>query len=447
MHRRRRNIWGVRVTVVIGLSSALAMGLIGPNQASADPTTESTKLRFSSDFEGGSGELLELSPQKQHVRFRPSSDPRFGWPCWWYFRLDGIDPGRPITFEVDATGVRKADGGNQQADGRPLAASWMMPRQAFYSTDGENWEQTGAGVRAGDEGGSRMTWTAIVATTSAWFAWGPPFVPSDARSLVDRVAGPSPHAEAFVLARTREGRSVPALKFSAAGDAVDEARYGVWIQARQHAWESGSSWVCRGLTDWLAGDDPLAAWLRRRADVVIVPIMDIDNTYRGAGGKGQLPQDHNRDWSETPHWRSTAAAMQGIRDLDHADRFDLFVDLHNPAPGDQQPYFFYPPDEELSERGRRNGTAFFEACRAKITGPLTLSPRRRVSGKAYDPILWERISKNWVVANTSEHVVAVTLETAWNTPASNQHGYSTVGRQLGAAISEYLQGGPRSGVD
>lgn len=447
MHRRRRNTRTVLTTILVGLTSALVVGQIAPNRVSADPTTEATKLRFSSGFEGGSGDLLQLSQEKQHVRFRPSSDPRFGWPCWWCFRLDGIDPGRPITFEVDATGVRKADGGNQQADGQPLAPSWMMPRQAFYSTDGENWEQTDAGVRAGEGGGSRMAWTATVATTTAWFAWGPRFVPSDAQSLVDRIAEESPHAEAFELARTREGRSVPALKFSAVDDAADEARYGVWIQARQHAWESGSSWVCRGLTEWLAGDDPSAAWLRRRADVVIVPIMDIDNTYRGAGGKGQLPQDHNRDWSETPHWRSTAAAMQGIRDLDEAGRFDLFVDLHNPAPGDQQPYFFYPPDKELSERGRRNGVAFFEACREEIIGPLTLSPRRRISGKAYDPILWERISKNWVVANTSEHVVAVTLETAWNTPASNQHGYLTVGRQLGGAISGYLQGDPRGGVD
>ncbi len=429
----------------LALSVCLALWVLAASGSCAAQGTEAAGLRFSSDFEGGSGELLEIDQEKQHVRFRPSSDPRFGWPCWWYFRLDEIEPGTPVTIEVDGADVRKAEGGNQQADGRPLNPAWMMPGQAFYSTDGETWQQTVPGKRGKEGRETRMSWTATVDAATAWFAWGPRFVPSDAERLVDRIDAASPDAEAFELCRTREGRPVPALKIGAEGG--DEKRYGVWIQARQHAWESGSSWVGRGLTEWLVSDDPQAAELRQRADFVIVPIMDIDNTARGAGGKGQLPQDHNRDWSDTPHWRSTAAAMQAIRDMDEAERFDLFVDLHNPAPNDKRPYFFYPPDDDLSERGRRNGAEFFAACRDQIVDPLPLLPQRRISGQAYDPILWQSISKNWVAGNTADHVVAVTLETAWNTPESNQQGYLTVGRQLGKAIAAFLQSNPRGAID
>jgi len=55
----------------------------------------------------------------------------------------------------------------------------------------------------------------------------------------------------------------------------------------------------------------------------------------------------------------------------------------------------------------------------------------------------KRISKNWVVAHTAGHVVAVTLETAWNTPHSTTAGYQTVGRQLGLAVELYLRTSPR----
>ena len=36
------------------------------------------------------------------------------------------------------------------------------------------------------------------------------------------------------------------------------------------------------------------------AEIVLVPIMDIDNAATGNGGKDALPQDHNRDWSDQP---------------------------------------------------------------------------------------------------------------------------------------------------
>ena len=60
------------------------------------------------------------------------------------------------------------------------------------------------------------------------------------------------------------------------------------------------------------------------------------------------------------------------------------------------------------------------------------------SGKSYDPN-WKKISKNWVVMNTSDHVVAVTLETSWNTPNSTQEGYKQVGKELGLAIERYFR--------
>ena len=121
----------------------------------------------------------------------------------------------------------------------------------------------------------------------AWFAWGPPFVPTDAGKLVETIAKASAHATAFELCRTQEKRVVPALRISqlGAGSASDGDRVGIWIQARQHAWESGSSWVARGFIEWLISDDPQARELRKKSLIHFVPLMDVDNVARGAGGK------------------------------------------------------------------------------------------------------------------------------------------------------------------
>lgn len=55
-----------------------------------------------------------------------------------------------------------------------------------------------------------------------------------------------------------------------------------------------------------------AAWLGQHADVFIIPVIDVDNTATGNGGKNALPHDHNRDWCPKPHWNETIAAQRQV---------------------------------------------------------------------------------------------------------------------------------------
>jgi len=165
--------------------------------------------------------------------------------------------------------------------------------------------------------------------------------------------------------------------------------------------------------------------------------MDIDNVHRGAGGKSQSPQDHNRDWSDQPHWRAVEAAQVQIRNAASEGRLSAFVDLHNPSAGDKQPYFYLPPRELLSDQGRDNLDQFLLAAKQRINGPLRFTGRGIESGPKYDPKMWKFISKNWV-ARLRTPAISVTLETAWNTPNSTTDGYLTVGRQLGVTLSQVL---------
>jgi hypothetical protein len=385
------------------------------------------------DFEGASVADVVIDQTARTINFRPGGQPQRGWPCWWYFRIDGLTPGETLTLRLHA--------GDPAAQSTPAlaaivreAAAFSMPAQATYSSDGVSWQHTEKGVK--EEG--VMTWKLQAATPSLYVAWGPPYTPTDAERFVREMSRRHPAATAEELCRSEGDRAVPMLRIRE-GDRPTEQRFGIWCQARQHAWESGSSWVAQGFAEWVLADHPEAAWLRQRAEIFVVPIMDVDNVATGNGGKNAVPHDHNRDWSSQPVWKETLAAQRRVSDLIAEGRMDLFLDLHNPAPGD--PSFFYILDRsELQEpmislRDRFIDLAYQRISRIKPLIPM--SNRPKTTGAAYHP-LWRQISANWVSMNGNPQTVSVCLETIWNYQNSTTTGYRAVGSNLAAAAGEFL---------
>ena len=173
------------------------------------------ELTVSTDFPGGSGTVAAIDQDQAVIRLDPTDHPDRGWRCWWYVGIDGLTPDQPLTLDVGE-------------------APWATPNQAAFSVDGgRTWQHTPAGVREG----KRIRYELCCPGTSALVAWGPPFLPADASRLVQRIAEQSPCAEAFSLCRTREGRETPAVRVTA--DGAQQRRPLIWIQARQHAWETG----------------------------------------------------------------------------------------------------------------------------------------------------------------------------------------------------------------
>ncbi|MFA6543392.1 MAG: M14 family zinc carboxypeptidase [Limisphaerales bacterium] len=386
-------------------------------------------LRVSTDFEGGSAKVESVDQAARIVRFMPDGNPQRGWTCWWYVRVDGVAKDERVTLSL--AGSDRPTRNNGQDTGKPLAASWAMPSRATFSSDGRIWRHTAPGKREG----ARILYEVTGTGGPLWVAWGPPFTPRGTEALLVEVEKKLPAAKSFELARTREGRPVRGLRIS---EAATPKPPGIWVHARQHAWESGACWVARGFTEWLVSDDADARWLRGHAEVFIVPIMDVDNAAAGNGGKEAAPRDHNRDWDENPVYPEVAAAQRRLRELARENRLDMFLDLHNPAAGDLRPFFFIGPWELLTEPGRVNRTNFLAAAKGRIAGPLVLDDKPRITGPAYHP-LWKQISGQWVNANGNPHTVSVCLETSWNTPHSTTEGYRIVGRQLGLAVADCLR--------
>jgi hypothetical protein len=372
-------------------------------------------LAINTDFPGGSAEVEKLDQATRTIVIRPTPHKDAGWECWWNFELSGIVPDEELTLTVKGM-------------------SFALASRASYSLDGgKTWQHSPRGTA--EKG--QITYQLKFPQEKVRIAWGPPYQLADARALVQRTVAKNVGAKAFELARSKGGHSVPALRWDPPAK-EGKKRPGIWIQARQHAWESGASWVGHGFVEWLSSDDPAAKSLRETARIVYVPIMDVDNVELGAGGKNQKPHDHNRDWSEEPVFSAVRAAQRGILEMDDAGEMNLFIDLHNPAPNDPKPFFFVSPASELpADKAAKQELWLKTAQEFLAQEKLGLAEKTRESGATYDR-LWRQISKNWVMFSCEQPVVAVTLETSWNTPYSTQTGYQEYGRALGRAVHAFV---------
>lgn len=382
------------------------------------------ELRVVTDFEGGNAEVVSLDQTAGRLRIMPALREGRGWPCWWSLRLEDTTAGQEITLEVQG----------QTKPFRPdtvLASSWCQPDQAVLSHDGKIWQQTSKAERTAD----RVAVYKVKAEgPTLWLAWGPPFVPATAETVLSQVkALLGDEAERFELAKTRDGRPVNGIRIG-----KTDAPRQVWVNARQHAWEAGGAWVGRGFVQWLAS--PEAKEFRTRCCVHFIPIMDVDNVAIGAGGKESLPQDHNRDWSDVPYHPEVAAAQKRIAEIQTTLGLDVFLDLHNPGPTDRAPFFFGPFGfERMTGLQRDNYQRWMDLAAAHLSGPLKVEPKYRYATYVKTEEERARMSSGWARAHGGEGTISVTLETAWNTPQSTAENYMLVGAQLAGALDAYLK--------
>ncbi|MDB6120235.1 MAG: Zinc carboxypeptidase [Verrucomicrobiaceae bacterium] len=390
------------------------------------------ELHVETHFEGGNAQVVSLDQSTRTLRIMPQLHEKRGWPCWWYFKLEGLTLGETVTLQV-------------QAQTRPyrekmvLAPEWCQPKHAWMSVDGASWKPTSSpGTILADKS---IAYEIKAEAGAMWFAWGPPFVPTMAERLLADIAALLPEANRFDLATTRGGHTVQGIRIGA-----ENAVHQVWVGARQHAWEAGGSWVGNGFVRWFASDDPEAVAMRKTTCLHFIPIMDVDNVAIGAGGKESIPRDHNRDWADEPVHPEVAAAQRMIRDIHAKHGLDVFIDLHNPAPGD--PIFFYGPFafDRMGGIQQRNYKQWMELATVHITGPIKLEPKYRIATFVSTEEERHRMSPVWTGDHTGPSTIAVTLETGWNSKLMGVEGYAQVGASLGRTLAAYLKTEPRRGA-
>ena len=121
----------------------------------------------------------------------------------------------------------------------------------------------------------------------------------------------------------------------------DAAKNVVWLMARQHAWESGTSFVAEAAVRWLLSSE--AAAVRDRVLFKVLPMMDPDGCARGGIRFNRHGYDVNRNWDSVDpanpeHQRlmpEIAAAKRVFLEWSKSGKpTHLFLTLHNQEEGE-----------------------------------------------------------------------------------------------------------------
>jgi hypothetical protein len=161
-----------------------------------------------------------------------------------------------------------------------------------------------------------------------WIAHTEPYTK---RNLDALLVGPSPYFRTESIGKTFRGRDLPLLTITDA--AVPEAgKRVVWLVARQHAWETGTSWMADGAVRFLLSSDPEAARLRRTTIFKVLPMFDPDGVAEGAVRFNVNGYDNNRNWDAVdpklmPEIAAARRAILAWADAGHP--IDVFIALHN----------------------------------------------------------------------------------------------------------------------
>ncbi len=211
-------------------------------------------------------------------------------------------------------------------NGRPGSVAAELKTVAI-SPDGLSWTTVPTDALPGN----RVRVTVTMPGETLYLARMQPYRLSDLEALLARVQA-SPHAALERIGQTVEGRELEVVRI---GDANAPRR--VFVRARAHPWEAGSSWVAQGLIDRLLRDDAEARGWRSRYVLYVLPMANKDGVARGRTRFNVNGRDLNRNWDRPADpvlSPENAALEQWLERMIAAGRApDLAIELHNDGRG------------------------------------------------------------------------------------------------------------------
>lgn len=335
------------------------------------PRATTAPVSFNTNFESGSiGKIEQLSDNHfvLWVRGEQNHEGRNRQASWYYLRMDNVR-GRDLTIELaDLVG---------EYNYRPGTHAIKKDTLPLYSYDGKTWRHFEK--MEWDEERIRAILRFRPEADSIWIAHLQPYTTKDLERLIEWVRQ-SPFVRIEVIGKTAQGRDLVLLTVTDFS-VPDAGKKTVWIMARQHAWETGTSFVAEGAIRYVLSDDPEARRLRKRVIFKFTPMVDPDGVARGGVRFNANGYDLNRHWDEVdlrlprylrlmPEIWYTKKAIVGCVRAGHA--VDLLVYLHNDEYGE---FISDAPPEDRAFR--RTVERFFNL----LVSETTFDATRRPGGK------------------------------------------------------------------
>jgi hypothetical protein len=306
------------------LTAALALSVVAQ---------EKPAITFNKNFEGGSLGKIEKLDDAQFRCFVEGQHDERGrnrQANWYYFRMDDAK-GRDVTLTLtDFVG---------EYNDKPGSCAMNADTIPVFSYDGEHWEHFPA--MDWDDQKKEATLKFRPERERIWIAHIAPYTHSRLLRLL-REFDRANCARVEVIGATvqkRELHLVTVTNF----EKPDAAKKTVWLQARQHAWETGTSYVMEGALRFITSEDPRAKELRDQVVFKFTPMMDPDGCASGKVRFNANGYDVNRHWDEVdlrgkellarmPEIWYVKKAIFGY--LDSGRKIDLMLNMHNEESGE-----------------------------------------------------------------------------------------------------------------
>lgn len=283
---------------------------------------------FNTAFESGSlGRIERLGDNEYrlHVAGQQDARGRNRQATWYYFRMDNV-AGRELTLRfTDFLGEY-----NDVPDKRaPVGASY----RPWFSEDNVHWQHVD--TLGWDGAKDEATITLHPRGNTLWVAHVPPYPYARLLPLLDEV-GRSPCAHVELIGKSARGRDLHLVTISNSAQ-PDTAKKTVWFIARQHPWESGTSYVMEGAMRFLVSDEPAARRLRDTTIFKLMPMMNPDGVALGLVRFNANGYDTNRQWDlvdlRDKQWFEKMPEIWYVKTAilsQHARRpIDVVFNLHN----------------------------------------------------------------------------------------------------------------------
>jgi murein tripeptide amidase MpaA len=279
------------------------------------------------DFESGSVGAVEQVAENHvrcAVRGEADQDGRNHQPSWFYFRLDGV-AGRDMIVDI----------GNFHGEYnyRPHKGEGMRHTRPVISENDREWRHAESVEWLPEQSTIRLRFRAR--GDRVWIARQPPYTLARLDALLSELRN-RPGFDSRTIGKSVEDRPILLLTVTDP-KTPDPGKKVIWLMARQHSWESGTSWVAEGLLRFLLSDDPRAAQLRERYIVKLIPVCDPDGVVRGGVRFNKHGFDLNRNWDTVDPVKMPEIASQRKAILDWIDSgrpVHFFLTLHNTESSD-----------------------------------------------------------------------------------------------------------------
>jgi len=219
----------------------------------------------------------------------------------------------------------------------PFLSTTTHESQLVYSYDGDAWHRfTNNNYNAGIYNFNETFIGGNTVQIATFF----PFSYAEMNEYIDSIST-SQWVDDTDLGASEQSREIHLLNITNSSVSMSSKEV-IYIIGRQHAHETASSHMLKGLIDFLISDDNNAEEMRDNYVWYIVPIVNPDGVYLGKSRATSEDRDPNRDWKNDESIEINIVRNH-INDTDDLFEIDFFIDWHSQMNDDSWYNFVYSP--------------------------------------------------------------------------------------------------------